>query len=65
MSFPEPKNYFAYTDRHFPLYDEFLDFQRLICGAHIGESKQRTSSVTVEIPVSNTELFQKKRDELN
>lgn len=62
MTFPIPKNTFGINHAKFPLSDTFLDFQRLIIAAHIGEAKESNKIVTVEVPLSDPETFHKNSD---
>ncbi|MCH7648746.1 MAG: hypothetical protein IIA83_09085, partial [Thaumarchaeota archaeon] len=62
MTFPIPKNTFGISHAKFPLSDTFLDFQRLIIAAHMGEAKESTKIVTVEVPLSDPETFHKNSD---
>ena len=63
MKSTPPQNHFAYSNIRYKLNDEFSDFQYLISGAHMAESKQKSSSTSVTIPVSNVEVFQRNKDE--
>ena len=57
-----PQNHFAHSNIRYKLNDEFSDFQYLVSGAHMAESKQKSSTFAT-IPVSNVEVFQRNRDE--
>ena len=64
MAFPIPKNTFAVNNAQFVLSDKYLNFQRLLYGAHLGESKHKKRPVNIHVPVTEPEIFQKNKDEI-
>ncbi|MCV0392007.1 MAG: 7-cyano-7-deazaguanine synthase [Nitrosopumilus sp.] len=57
MTISRPKNTYGLEGRNFPIYEDFSDMQRIIVGAHKGESKQKTKPTKILVPVENFKKF--------